>query len=164
MAILRRDLCKTLLAAPFALQAKDPPSNILFILSDDHSYPYLGVYGATWMSTPNLDQFAREGMLMDISSQGPTPQLFRPVPGQGSRRARSLGPGRRPRGPGQNQVAAAFADMPGVRDDLSRYCGEIERADRSCADAMAVLRKITDYDFVPPVLNEAGPRPAARKN
>jgi len=54
--------------------------------------------------------------------------------------------------------------MPGVRDDLSRYCGEIERADRSCADAMAVLRKITDYDFVPPVLNEAGPRPAARKN
>ncbi len=76
MAILRRDLCKTLLAAPFALQAKDPPPNILFILSDDHSYPYLGVYGATWMSTPNLDQFARECMLMDISSQGPTPQLF----------------------------------------------------------------------------------------
>ena len=38
---------------------------ILFILSDDNSRPYLGAYGATWMSTPNLDQFAREGMLFE---------------------------------------------------------------------------------------------------
>src|SRR5215510_2620541 len=65
MVIHRRDVLKTLAAAPWALQAKDPAPNILFILSDDHSRPYLGAYGATWMSTPNLDQFAREGMLFE---------------------------------------------------------------------------------------------------
>ena len=56
---------KTLAAGQFALQRKDPTPNILFILSDDHSYPYLSAYGVTWMSTPNLDQFAREGMLFE---------------------------------------------------------------------------------------------------
>src|SRR5260370_19221844 len=61
----RRGLLKSLAAAPLALQAKDPAPNILFILSDDHSYPYLGIYGASWMSTPALDQFAREGMLFE---------------------------------------------------------------------------------------------------
>src|SRR5260370_17208138 len=65
MTIRRRDLLRSLAAAPLALQAKDPAPNILFILSDDHSYPYLGIYGASWMSTPNLDQFAREGMLFE---------------------------------------------------------------------------------------------------
>src|SRR5437660_916314 len=52
MATPRRDVLRALAAAPLALQAKDPAPNILFILSDDHSYPYLGAYGATWMSTP----------------------------------------------------------------------------------------------------------------
>ena len=51
MTFCRRDMLKTLAAAPFALQAKDSTPNILFILSDDHSYPYLGIYGADWMST-----------------------------------------------------------------------------------------------------------------
>lgn len=46
----RREILKTLAAAPFALQAKESPApNILFVLSDDHSYPYLGAYGASWM-------------------------------------------------------------------------------------------------------------------
>lgn len=40
--------------------------NILFILSDDHSLPHVGVYGSNNCSsfdiTPNLDAFAREGM------------------------------------------------------------------------------------------------------
>ena len=35
--------------------------NIVFILSDDHSWPFLGCYG-TEMKTPNLDRFAAEGM------------------------------------------------------------------------------------------------------
>src|SRR5258708_12549112 len=65
MTIRRRGLLKSLAAAPLALQAKDPAPNILFILSDDHSRPYLGAYGATWMSTPTLDQFAREGPLFE---------------------------------------------------------------------------------------------------
>jgi N-sulfoglucosamine sulfohydrolase len=39
-----------------------PPPNIVFILSDDHSYPFLGCYGRPEMKTPRLDQFAAEGM------------------------------------------------------------------------------------------------------
>ncbi|GAA5145873.1 sulfatase [Prosthecobacter algae] len=39
-----------------------PPPNIVFILSDDHSYPFLGCYGRPEMKTPHLDQFAAEGM------------------------------------------------------------------------------------------------------
>src|SRR5437016_6100567 len=59
----RRTALKTLAVAPILLRAKDsPPPNLLFVLSDDHSSPYLGSYGATWMSTPNLDQFVREGV------------------------------------------------------------------------------------------------------
>ncbi|HBY58629.1 MAG TPA: arylsulfatase [Solibacterales bacterium] len=47
-----------------AAQTKRPP-NILFVLSDDHSYPYLGLYGSTWLNTPNLDRFGREGMVFE---------------------------------------------------------------------------------------------------
>lgn len=36
--------------------------NILFILSDDHSVPYLGCYGNHDMNTPNLDKLADEGI------------------------------------------------------------------------------------------------------
>ena len=38
--------------------------NILFVLSDDHSAPYVGCYGSV-TRTPNLDAFARSGMLFD---------------------------------------------------------------------------------------------------
>jgi arylsulfatase A-like enzyme len=37
--------------------------NILFVLSDDHSYPFLGCYGRKEMKTPSLDRIAAEGML-----------------------------------------------------------------------------------------------------
>jgi arylsulfatase A-like enzyme len=36
--------------------------NIVFILSDDHSVPYLGCYGNPDMITPNLDKLALEGI------------------------------------------------------------------------------------------------------
>ncbi len=39
--------------------------NILFLLSDDHSAPYLGCYGCADVRTPNLDRFAAEGMRFD---------------------------------------------------------------------------------------------------
>jgi len=55
----------TLFAAlSFAAAAADPP-NILFLLSDDHSYPYLGCYGNPDVHTPNLDRLASEGMRFD---------------------------------------------------------------------------------------------------
>ncbi len=42
--------------------ALDRP-NILLILSDDHSVPYLGCYGNPDLKTPNLDKMASEGAL-----------------------------------------------------------------------------------------------------
>src|SRR5262245_38211354 len=39
--------------------------NILFLLSDDHSYPYLSCYGCADVRTPNLDRLAAEGMRFD---------------------------------------------------------------------------------------------------
>lgn len=49
----------------FALLVISPavtPPNIVFILSDDHSYPFLGCYGRPEMKTPHLDAFAAQGM------------------------------------------------------------------------------------------------------
>ncbi|WP_254053777.1 sulfatase [Singulisphaera sp. GP187] len=51
------------LAQP-ATAAGGPP-NILFLLSDDHSAPYLGAYGNPDVRTPNLDRFAAEGLRCD---------------------------------------------------------------------------------------------------
>ncbi|QDU31712.1 Arylsulfatase [Anatilimnocola aggregata] len=43
-----------------AAETKRP--NILLLLSDDHSYPYLSTYGSPNVKTPILDQLAAEGM------------------------------------------------------------------------------------------------------
>src|SRR5262245_6482722 len=61
----RRQAAGTLLAPLLARAAPPAAPNILFILSDDHSAPYLGAYGTDWMSTPNLDRFASEGMVFE---------------------------------------------------------------------------------------------------
>ncbi|MFN9718067.1 MAG: sulfatase-like hydrolase/transferase, partial [Planctomycetota bacterium] len=50
--------CLNLTAHVFA----EERPNIVFILSDDHSYPYLSCYGDTNVRTPTLDQLASEGM------------------------------------------------------------------------------------------------------
>lgn len=39
--------------------------NILLILSDDHSVPYLGVYGNPDLQTPHLNSLARRGVRFD---------------------------------------------------------------------------------------------------
>lgn len=41
---------------------KENRPNILLILSDDHSFPYLGCYGDSNIKTPNLDRIAKEGI------------------------------------------------------------------------------------------------------
>lgn len=51
-----------LLAASGSALCAAPP-NILLILSDDHSQPFLGCYGRKEMKTPNLDRFAAEGLM-----------------------------------------------------------------------------------------------------
>ncbi len=53
------------LSAPGAAGAPTPAParpNILFLLSDDHSYPFLGCYGDPNVRTPALDRLAAEGM------------------------------------------------------------------------------------------------------
>ncbi len=50
-----------LVVLAFSSSAEAKP-NIVFILSDDHSYPFLGCYGREEMKTPNLDRFAAEGI------------------------------------------------------------------------------------------------------
>lgn len=46
--------------------------NIIFILTDDMGWGDLGAYGHPYIKTPNLDQFAREGILLeDFYVNGP---------------------------------------------------------------------------------------------
>lgn len=233
------------LAAPLLSGAETgAPPNILFVLSDDHSVPYLGAYGADWMETPALDQFAREGMVferaftaapqcvpsrtalmtgrspvaarmgrfssplppdvitapevmrtkgyytgvcgryfhlngianpspvtaqvyekhqlrtwkdrvdfLDVSSQGPAPERFdqflKQVPkGRPWFFWINYNDPHHPWDTDAGKVDSAkiklprhLPDLPGIREDLAAYCGEIERADRSFADAMSVLRR-----------------------
>ena len=49
-----------ILVSSFAAEQRP---NILFILSDDHSYPFIHCYGREEMKTPNLDRFAAEGIM-----------------------------------------------------------------------------------------------------
>lgn len=41
----------------------DPRPNILFVISDDQSYPYASAYGTAGIHTPAFDQVAQEGIL-----------------------------------------------------------------------------------------------------
>lgn len=44
------------------LQGAHKPLNIVFILSDDHRYDYMGfMHTVPWLQTPNMDRMAREG-------------------------------------------------------------------------------------------------------
>lgn len=50
------------LSFAFAASSFAAKPNILVLLSDDHSYPFLSIYGDTNVKTPTLDQLAAEGM------------------------------------------------------------------------------------------------------
>lgn len=39
--------------------------NILFVITDDQSYPHAGAYGAAFVNTPAFDRVAREGILFE---------------------------------------------------------------------------------------------------
>jgi arylsulfatase A-like enzyme len=218
--------------------------NILFVLSDDHSYPYLGLYGSDWISTPNLDRFGREGMVferaftaapqcvpsrtalmtgrspvaarmgrfsaplpadvitvpevlrtqgyytgvcgryfhldgvnnpqpttgqvyekyqlrtwkkrvdfMDVSNQGQITKLFQQFLAQApsgrpwffwinfSDPHHPWNSGPRPIDPARVKVPGHLPDLPGIRQDLAQYGGEVESADRSFGEIMDVLKK-----------------------
>jgi len=38
-------------------------TNILFVISDDQSYPHTSIYGTEWINTPGFDRVAQEGLL-----------------------------------------------------------------------------------------------------
>ena len=43
-------------------EVKNRPLNVVFILSDDHRYDYMGFMNKIpWLETPNMDKMAREG-------------------------------------------------------------------------------------------------------
>lgn len=50
---------------PGLLPAASDKPNILFLLSDDHSVPYLGCYGNPDVRTPTLDKLAADGIRFD---------------------------------------------------------------------------------------------------
>jgi N-sulfoglucosamine sulfohydrolase len=43
----------------------ESPPNILFAVADDISYPHMGAYGTSWVSTPAFDRVARDGILFN---------------------------------------------------------------------------------------------------
>jgi arylsulfatase A-like enzyme len=61
-------VCTSLLALGGCTAAQSAPEddrqpNIIFIVSDDHSAPFLGCYGDPNVKTPNIDRLAKEGIL-----------------------------------------------------------------------------------------------------
>ena len=57
--------CFLLLILPAALNAQPARTNVLLVLSDDHSAVHVGAYGNRDIKTPNLDAFAKQGMRFD---------------------------------------------------------------------------------------------------
>lgn len=55
-------LAAIVLTTTAAFAAAPSRPNILFLLSDDHSYPFLSCYGDTNVRTPNIDRLAAGGM------------------------------------------------------------------------------------------------------
>lgn len=45
------------------ISERNSSPNILFIISDDQSYPHASVYGEKWIKTPAFDRVAKEGIL-----------------------------------------------------------------------------------------------------
>jgi len=44
-------------------ETDDHRPNILFVMSDNQSYPHAGAYGCKWVNTPGFDYVAQEGIL-----------------------------------------------------------------------------------------------------
>ncbi len=60
----------SLVSAVATSQTLDSKPNIIFILCDDMGYADLGCYGQKYISTPNLDRMAEEGMLFTQAYAG----------------------------------------------------------------------------------------------
>jgi uncharacterized sulfatase len=50
--------------------------NVLFVISDDQSWPYASAYGTDWIKTPGFDRIAKKGILFNnafVTSPGSSP-------------------------------------------------------------------------------------------
>ena len=55
-------LSQCLHAYKYKQHKEDRPNRIIFLLSDDHRYDYMGFMDAVeWLETPNMDRLARNG-------------------------------------------------------------------------------------------------------
>ncbi len=59
---MKGSLSVALCLVSISLAVTAAPPNIVFFLSDDHSYPFLNCYGQQVMRTPNLDALAEGGI------------------------------------------------------------------------------------------------------
>lgn len=79
--MIRSLLLMTLAGVPSGLTAKahdqtKKSPNILFVISDDQSFPHASAYGAKWVKTPSFDKVARQGVLFTsafVTSPGCSP-------------------------------------------------------------------------------------------
>ena len=67
-----------LCASGLTTHADKPPErpNILFVISDDQSWPYASAYGTGWVKTPGFDRVAARGILFNnafVTSPGSSP-------------------------------------------------------------------------------------------
>lgn len=53
----------------YAQKSHDVKPNIIYIMCDDMGYGDLGCYGQSYISTPNIDNMAKEGMRKGIQKQ-----------------------------------------------------------------------------------------------
>ncbi len=67
--------CNSGLYAKIANETAKQP-NILFVISDDQSFPHASAYGCNWIKTPNFDKVAKQGILFTnafVTSPGCSP-------------------------------------------------------------------------------------------
>lgn len=65
-----------LLGASMDARAQSARPNILFVITDDQSYPHASAYGSRFVQTPSFDRIAREGALFThayVASPGCSP-------------------------------------------------------------------------------------------
>jgi N-sulfoglucosamine sulfohydrolase len=65
----RRTFAGAAASAAGLAQSQTTKPNIVLVLSDDHSYPFLSCYGSDSVKTPNIDRFAAQGMRYDNAFQ-----------------------------------------------------------------------------------------------
>lgn len=69
------------LGAILPAQAQKKPMNIVYIMSDDHSYQTISAYDKRFIDTPNIDWIANHGVkfqesFVANSLSGPLPSMY----------------------------------------------------------------------------------------